>query len=115
VVNKFDQSTKVEFGETTLLSDQFSTFLPANTDPGEPTFVLAYDPADSQYQLLTGFLAAGTACAFQIQFLNAGDGNTSTEQFQAYVGGLGREFEKKSLLQCPITLRGTGDPGYAGD
>ena len=111
VINKVGgQTAKVEYGETTMLAQFFKSFLPSDCDPGELSFEIVYDPGDSNYQNLSGYFGSQTLLWWQITFSGG-----SPEVFQAYIMNLGREFEKKTMLTCPITLKISGDPGFTND
>ncbi len=104
--------TKVD---TSCLDDTFMTFSVAQTDPGELSFTMAYDPNDASSQTLTDLLTQDTPIPrWQITYpVSASTSEVQpTEEFDAFVIGLGREIAKEELITRAITLAISGDPGF---
>jgi len=111
-------SAKAETVDITLLSDGYKQFGKSHTDPGETTFMIAYDPDDTSSATLAGLLApTQTPANWQITYGpgTGGAGTVTTETFKAHLTGMSREVAKDKFLTCEITLKNTGNPGYHGD
>jgi len=110
------QNAKTDMGDTTLLSDVFKTFLPASTDPGSLSFEVGWDALETNassggtYGKLAHAQKTGQVLGCQITGMSG-----SVETFQAYVESVGREFSKNKLNVVPVTLKLTGDPGFAAE
>lgn len=104
--------------ETALLSDTWMTFGVGQIDPGEVTFVIAYDPDDSAstVPLVTNLASTSQVAAnFQVTFPNgaSGSGVIQHETFRGFVVGVNRDIDRGKLLTAEVTIKVTGDVGYA--
>jgi len=100
---------------TTVAADIFETSLPGQIDPGEVQFTIGYDPADTDVsQTLNDYFVAGTVLYWQISYPPVVDDTpAATEVFTAYIKSKSREVMKDALITSKLTLRISGDPGYA--
>ena len=97
--------------DTTTLdsSSNYSTFACGLLDPGEVSFSVIYDPADSMHQRLAYYAGQRSSKTFTVYHASStGD----TDAFTAYVKGLGREIPLDDVISADITLKVSGTPGY---
>ena len=98
---------KADEVDTTILSETFKTFAKSQIDPGQLTFVIAYDPNYTDTTSLNTLLASGASATWLVTYPTA----TLTETFSGYVSGLSREIKKDGLCQATLTIKISGDPG----
>ena len=111
-------AASADMAETTLLTDKFKTFAPAQVDPGGVSFNVAYeDTATGDSRKLFEMLKDATpkwTPSWKIK-LPAGSASTSTtghHTFDAHVAELGMSLPKTGLIIQPITLKKSGSPGF---
>ena len=86
----------------------FKTFQRGQVDPGEMTLTLGFGSADaSQKQIVTAY-KDGTIRSWKV----TPPTTANSEEFDAYVKGMGRVIEKDSFMTRTVTLKVTGDPGF---
>jgi hypothetical protein len=121
IVDIGGNDAKTDMADTTLLADQFYSWLPASTNGGSFKMSIGWDPNDTGTGSVYGQLAlaqkSGTLCGCQITvtYDPVGSPTTGTETFKAYVEGLSRKFGKKNLNMVEVELRIVGDPGMAAE
>lgn len=97
--------------DTTTLdsSSNYRTFTCGLLDPGEVSFGVVYDPADSMHKRLAYYAGQRSSKLFTIYHgSSAGD----TDAFTAYVKGLSREIPLDDVITADLTLKVTGKPAY---
>jgi hypothetical protein len=115
IVDGWDESqAKAEKANTSILSDKYMTAAPAQVDPGEVSFEIAYDPMTGSSAATLGALLTSGAIANWQTSLNRG-GTPVTSTFLGYVSGLGVAVKKAALVTQKVTIQKTGNPGFIGD
>lgn len=99
--------------ETTVLSDTWKTFAKADIDPGSVSFMIAYDPDDTNTQTLVDLLGStsSTLPTWQLTFSGSG---SNTETFTGYLQAFERVAQKGALITANITIKISGDPNFTG-
>lgn len=86
----------------------FKTFQRGQVDPGEMSLVMGYGSTDaSQQQMVTAY-KTGEVRSWKV----TPPTTANSEEFNAYVKGMGRAIEKDSFITRPATLKVSGDPGF---
>lgn len=98
--------------DTSVLADEYITKAPGQIDPGEVTFVIAYDPADANTNELE---IDGGVYSWQANYKDSTSAATETETFDGFVSSKGvAATGKDGLVTCSITITITGNPGLTG-
>jgi hypothetical protein len=106
---------KADTVDISIITDTFKQFAKGRVDPGELSCMVAYDPADSTGQALAALLPVRTPVpTWTITYPDEG-GGTSTQSFSAHLTGFELDAQVDKLVTAKITLKLTGDPGFAGD
>lgn len=100
--------------DVSILSDTYKEFRKGQTDPGEVTFMIAYDPKDSTSWLLAAMIGTlqNPPPNWQITYPDVGTGS-DTETFRGYLKSMGRSIKKNELVQATITIKVSGSPGFS--
>lgn len=109
-------STTADEIETTVLDDTYKTYARGQIDPGEITFQIAYDPADTNSQTLVELYSSCTVATWQVSLsaVCSSGGAAVTESFSGWVKAFSITASKNNLITADITVRITGDPGLTG-
>lgn len=90
-------------------SSNYRTFACGLLDPGEVSFGVIYDPANSMHKRLAYYAGQRITKTFTVYHASStGD----TDAFTAYVKGIGREIPLDDVITADITLKVSGVPGY---
>ena len=111
---------KSDVVDASILSDNYKPKGKGQTDPGEHTLQIAYDPSDAANTNNSRLLALAladtgppdAAANFQITYPAVGAVAAATETHRGWVTGLGREVKKDGLIVAPVTITISGDPGF---
>lgn len=116
---------KGEEYDASLLTDKYKHKDVAQVDPGDLTFTIAYDPADTATtQALALQLSGGTAGGsqtvaampnWQISYPIIGVETQQKETFLGRLKGFKRRIKKSEMIMADITIAVSGVPGYTGN
>lgn len=106
-------STTRDVAVTTVLEDTYHTKLGEQVDPGTANFDIAYDPLDTNSQILADLYASGDTATWKQEYYIDGS-DTVSETFSAFISEFGRETRKGDLMRATISLTISGNPGFSG-
>ena len=98
--------------DVTLLSSTtpWQSFLVGDGDPGTVTVNVAYDnKEDTQISLNEVMNSGTTLTTFAITYNSSMD----ADNWQGYIIGRGRTVERNGMIQGPVTIKISSDPGFA--
>jgi hypothetical protein len=108
---------KATTSDLSILTDVFMPFGKSQVDPGEVSFMIAFDPADGTSQLMATLLAQvgvhEQSPNWRFTFPAVGAVPSKSFQYRAWLTGMGDEVKKGKLVNAPITLKKSGNPGYS--
>jgi len=93
--------------EDTLLNATagYKTFLPGLRDAGSFSFTIAFDR--DEYEEMKADFDTDTACNYEIVLP---DTDNTTIELEAFITELGLPIDREGLIECPMTLKITGNP-----
>jgi hypothetical protein len=100
--------------DTTLLGDKYKTSAGADVDPGNVTYEILMDPADTSYTTLSALLGNSNLGNWQVVMPPppGATGSAISQTFLGYVAGMSRAIKKAEKLSAKVTVRVSGQPGY---
>ncbi len=106
---------KKEISPIPIQSDTWIEKAATQIDAGQIAWAIAYDPADTESQLIARLLAAtGVIGAnWQLSYLPVGAAVLKTRTFFGWLSSLNEKGKMKELIIADITIDISGSPGYA--
>jgi hypothetical protein len=102
-----------EVADVSILTDTFKRKRKAMVDAGKVTYTIAYDPNDTNSQLLGLLLADVTTVAnWRVGFPDQGASTSQAETFTGLLVGMNRKAKRKELVVADITIDVDGNPGF---
>lgn len=114
IVDSMETDAKAVDVNTSLLGDQFDSFLPASIDGGTLTITIAYSPEDTNTTKILNDLfysTSQTLANFKIGYPAVGAGTGIAETFKGYVNNIGRQIKRDGFLTAKVGIKVSGDPG----
>jgi len=112
IVDAIEGTSSMEVVDTSLLADDFKTYVKAQGDGGQITFVVSYDPAGDESKAIADmFYNLDSLPNWQIE-VYVDVSTVRTETFKALLVGIGRSISKGAMATSAITLQISGNPNY---
>lgn|SRR5581483_938295 len=116
IVDGFTTDAKAKDVDTSLLVDEFDSFLKGSIDGGTMNLTIAYSPEDTNTTKILGALfyaTTQTLANWQITYPAVGGGSSAAETFLGYVNAIGREVKRDGFLTAKVGIKVSGDPGIS--